>query len=220
MGNFSYHCISNPDACEIGFTVTFWLRVNEPQNKRVVLQIASAMLAVGTTVEINGDVLSVHVNSPVQQRNVEVRWPYSSWVFVALSWNNTENKINVLLNCSIVPYVKNTVEDSLTLAPVPPYHTLILGANNARLRSTRMIIDELTLWNGVLSKEDIRYIMESKAGKTKTSSSFNVYLCFRVSIFYPFIVLRTSFEAKDLPINSCPSGQIPKQLVRFSGKEK
>ena len=169
LGNFSYHCISNPDVCKTGFTVTFWLRMNERQTEGVILQIASDLRAVGTTVEINGDVFGVHVNSPTIQRNVEVNWPYSSWVFVTLIWNKVENKINVLLNCSSLPYVKDTVKQSYRFAPVPPYHTLILGASIARLRSTKMAIDELALWNGVLSKEDLRYIMESKAGKIQTN---------------------------------------------------
>ena len=170
LGNFSYHCISNPDACKTGFTVTFWLRVNDVQRERVIMQIASATLAVGTTIEIDKDELGVFVNSRDTQRNVVVKWPYSSWVFVTLSWNNIEKKINVLLNCSSVPYVTNTTRQNFILAPVPPYHTLILGANNARLRSMKMTIDELALWNAVLTKEDLCYIMEARAGKLQTSS--------------------------------------------------
>ena len=128
------------------------------------MQIASATLAVGTTVEIDNDVLGVFVNSREVQRNVEIKWPYSRWNFVALTWNKTEGKVGVLLNCSSVPYKKDTVDRSYLLAPVPPYHTLILGANNARVRSIKMTIDELAVWDGVLSKKDICYIMESKAG--------------------------------------------------------
>ena len=129
------------------------------------MQIASDTQAVGTTVEIDNDVLGVFVNSPAVQRNVEIKWPYSSWNFVALTWNKTANKVGVSLNCSSVPYQKDTVDRSYRLAPVPPYHTLMLGANNARLRSIKMTIDELAVWDGVLSKNDICYIMESKAGK-------------------------------------------------------
>ena len=165
LGDFSDHCISNPDACATGFTMTFWLRVNDRQDKRFVMQIASATLAVGTTVEIDNDALGVFVNSPAVQRNVEIKWPYSSWNFVAVTWNKIEDRVGVLLNCSSVPYRNNTVDRSYLLAPIPPYHTLILGANNARLRSIKMTIDELAVWNGVLSKKDICYIMESKAGK-------------------------------------------------------
>lgn len=129
------------------------------------MQIASATLAVGTTVQIDNDILSVFVNSPAVQRNVEIKWPSSSWNFVAIAWNKTENKVGVSLNCSSVPYKKNTVDRSYLLAPVPPYHTLMLGANNARLSSIKMTIDELALWEGVLSENDFCYIMESKAGK-------------------------------------------------------
>ena len=143
--------------------------MNDRQREGVVMQIAADLRAVGTTLEINGDVFGVHVNSPTTQRNAEVNWPYSSWVFVTLIWNKVENKINVLLNCTSLPYVKNTVKHSYRFAPVPPYHTLILGASIARLRNTKMAIDELALWNGVLSKEDLRYIMESKAGKIQTN---------------------------------------------------
>lgn len=171
LGNFSYHCISNPEACKTGFTVTFWLRVNDRQNKRFIMQIASATLAVGTTMQIDGDVFGVYVNGRATQRHVEVKWPYSSWVFVALTWNKTENKIGVLFNCSTVPYEKNTVERNFRFSPVPPYHTLILGANNARLNSIKMSIDELAIWNGVLSKNDVCYIMESKAGRMQQYDS-------------------------------------------------
>ena len=143
--------------------------MNDRQREGVIMQIASDLRAVGTTVEINGDVFGVHVNSPTIQRNVEINWLYSSWVFVTLIWNKVENKINVLLNCTSLPYVKNTVKRSYRFAPVPPNPTLILGASIARLRSTKMAIDELALWNGVLSKEDLRYIMESKAGKIQTN---------------------------------------------------
>jgi len=129
------------------------------------MQIASATLAVGTTVEIDNDMLGVFVNSPAVQRNIEIKWPYSRWNFVAVTWNKTEGKVGVLLNCSSVPYQKDTVDRRYDLAPVPPYHTLMLGANNARLRSIKMTIDELAVWDGVLSTKDICYIMESKAGK-------------------------------------------------------
>ena len=165
LGDFSYHCIGNPDACATGFTLTFWLRVNDRQDKRFVMQIASATLTVGTTVDIDNDVLDVFVNSPAVQRNFEIKWPYSRWNFVAVTWNKTESKVGVLLNCSSVPYKKDTVGRSYLLAPVPPYHTFMQGANNARLRSIKMTIDELAVWDGVLSKKDICYIMESKAGK-------------------------------------------------------
>lgn len=186
LGDFSYHCISNPDACEAGFTMTFWLRVNDRQDKRFVMQIASATLAVGTTVEIDKDVIGVFVNSPAVQRNVEVKWPYSSWNFVALTWNKTENKVGVLLNCSSVPYEKDTVNHSYLLAPVPPYHTLMLGANNARLRSIKMTIDELAVWNGVLSKKDVCYIMESKAGKMLQVGFENSFKIRKYCFSFPF----------------------------------
>ena len=139
------------------------------------MQIAIATQAVGTTVELNDDVLSIHVNSPTVRRNVQVKWPYSSWVFAAITWNKTENKINVLLNCTSVSYVKNTVERSYDLASVLPYHRLILGTNTALWsRSVKMTIDELALWNDVLSKEDLRYIMTSKAGKMQATSEHGI----------------------------------------------
>lgn len=136
------------------------------------MQIASAEKAVGTTVQITeDDMLGVYVNSRATQRHVEVSWPYSSWIFVALTWNKTEGKISISLNCSSVPHKKDTVGHSFKLAPVPPSHTFILGANNARLRSIKMTIDELAVWNGLLSKEDLCYIMESKAGKMQQAGS-------------------------------------------------
>ena len=180
LGDFSYHCISNPDACQAGFTMTFWLRVNDRQDERFVMQIASDTRAVGTTVEIDNTLLGVFVNSPAVQRNVEIKWPYSSWNFVAITWNKTEGKVGVLLNCSSVSYQKDTVDRDYRLAPVPPYHTLMLGANNARLRSIKMTIDELAVWDGVLSRKDICYIMESKAGKMQHVRFKNAFNAFKI----------------------------------------
>lgn len=151
------------------------MRVNDVQNDRVFLQIATTLLSVGTVIKLNGGVLGVFVNSPAVQRHVEVKWPYYRWVFVALTWNRLENNITVLLNGSSVPYVTNTVEHSYRLAPVPPYHTLILGANNARTRSMKMTVDELALWNALLTHEDVRYIMECKAGKIQFLSHSPIY---------------------------------------------
>lgn len=129
------------------------------------MQIASATKAVGTKVELNGDFLGVHVNSRTIQRHLQVKWPYSGWNFVAFTWNRTKNEINVLLNSTPVAYAKNIVEQSFDFASVLPYHTLILGVNNARIRSIRMTIDELALWKSPLSIEELRYVMKSKAGK-------------------------------------------------------
>ena len=84
---------------------------------------------------------------------------------MAFTWNKTKNEINVLLNSTPVAYVKNIVEQSYDFASVLPYHTLILGVSNARIRSIRMIIDELALWKSPLSIEELRYVMKSKAGK-------------------------------------------------------
>ncbi|XP_022795633.1 uncharacterized protein LOC111334203 [Stylophora pistillata] len=175
LGNFSYHCISNPEACKTGFTATFWLRVDDRQSKRFVMQIGSATQAVGTTMQVDGDFFGVYVNGRVTQRHVQVNWTYASWVFVALSWNKTENKINVFLNCSSVPYEKYNVGKNFKFSSVPPNHMLILGASNARLNSIKMTIDELAIWNDVLSKQDVCYIMESKAvdGKYTEWSEFS-----------------------------------------------
>ena len=183
LGNFSYHCISNPDACETGFTVTFWLRVNDVQSDRVFLQTATALLSVGTVIKLNGDVLGVFVNSPAVQRRVEVKWPYSRWVFTSLIWNRLENNITVLLNGSSVPYVTNTVEHSYRLAPVLPFHTLILGSSNARTVSMKMTVDELAVWSVVLTKEDVRYIMGSKAGKMQTSNLIAAFFNKQYALF-------------------------------------
>ena len=175
LGNISHHCISNPDVCDTGFTVTFWLRLDDvTRQPQVVLQIASALHAVDTTICIRNHNLGFYVNSPIERRHLAIEWPYSKWNFVALTWNKSENSIDVLLNATTVPFVKNTVAKIYTLASVPPSHTLILGANNARLWSTRMIIDELALWDGVLQKDDLVYIMAAKAGKIPISFMFYI----------------------------------------------
>ncbi|XP_068752195.1 uncharacterized protein [Montipora capricornis] len=178
LGNFSYHCISNPDSCDTGFTVTFWLRLDDvKKDQRVVLQIASALQAVGTTIQIRGHVLHFYVNSPAIRRHVAVNWPNLKWSFVALIWRKNKNKIEVLLNATTVSYESNSTSQDYELASVPPSHTLIIGAHNARLQSTRMIIDELALWNGDLQKDDINYLMESKAADGKYTNWSNFSSC-------------------------------------------
>ena len=201
LGNFSFHCISNPEACKTGFTATFWLRVDDRQNKRFVMQIGSATQAVGTTMQIDGDYFGVYVNGRATQRHVQVNWTYASWIFVALSWNKIDNKIGVLLNCSSVSYEKYNVGASYRYSSVPPNNMLILGASNARLNSIKMTIDELAIWNGVLSKQDVCYIMESKAGnmqhyhfKSVTEDKFVfVYLFFLVCCVFMLTKGTTSF---------------------------
>ena len=187
LGNFSFHCISNPEACKTGFTATFWLRVDDRQNKRFVMQIGSATQAVGTTMQIDGDYFGVYVNGRATQRHVQVNWTYASWIFVALSWNKIDNKIGVLLNCSSVSYEKYNVGASYRYSSVPPNNMLILGASNARLNSIKMTIDELAIWNGVLSKQDVCYIMESKAGNMQHSiisnRSLKTNLCLCICFF-------------------------------------
>lgn len=147
--------------------MTFWLRVNKRQDRRFVLQIASYRLAVGTTVEIDNGIFGVYVNGRTVQRHVAINWTYSTWNFVALTWNKTKSRVGISLNCSSVPYTNDTVKYSYEFANVPPYHIIMLGANNARITSTEMTIDELAVWNGLLSKKDICYIMKAKAGNYK-----------------------------------------------------
>ena len=167
LGNCSHFCMNDPSACETGFTVTFWLLVNEKQRDGIVLQIGANHVAVGTTAYIKNDAFGVFVNSRAIQRNVQVKWTYSRWVFVAVFWNKSKNAVDITLDCKAVPYTKNSVETSYQFEKIPPYSTLILGATNARLKSIKMTVDELALWNGVLSEEDVCYIMQSKAGKKK-----------------------------------------------------
>ena len=51
------------------------------------------------------------------------------------------------------------------LADAPPHDLLILGSSTTLLENVKMAIDELAIWNSVLSQEEIGYIMTSRAGE-------------------------------------------------------
>lgn len=165
LGNVTGTCINNPDKCINGFTIAFWTILKDTRPLGIIMQIAKSKHAVGTTVYVNGGKLGVSINSPTVQRNVEVVWNSDTWTHVALFWNKTGNNLGILINAKMASNRTQEIAYRTFLADAPPHDLLILGSSTALLENVKMAIDELAIWNSVLSQEEIGYIMTSRAGE-------------------------------------------------------
>ncbi|XP_001623142.2 uncharacterized protein LOC5501884 isoform X2 [Nematostella vectensis] len=166
LGEFSKTCISEPNRCKTGFTISFWvkLEISELTSTVVVLQISTNRFSIGTTLYARRNKIGLSVNTRNVSRKVEAPWRHKDWVHVSLIWNKEAKYVDLLINCRTAPDMVRTETAMLdSLLSAPPQGRLVLGANYGFLKNCRVTIDELAVWLRVLPKEEICYVQNARA---------------------------------------------------------
>ena len=167
LGDFEETCLSYPDLCDDGFTITFWIKLGKiaySNDYNTIIQITRREVSVGTALLIQGRTLNFYVNSPKRTRKLSVLWDASFWTHVSLVWNKTVSRSNMYLNGThLVSATRSEFTDRFAV-DVPPINRLTVGANYLLMHNTDMVIDEVAIWYRPLSIEELSLLYAAKTG--------------------------------------------------------
>lgn len=161
-------CLGNPDICDEGFTIAFWVKLKTLTYSNIhhtVIQTSRRSFSVGTALLFKNKVLSFYVNSPKITRQLNVRWNTFEWTHISLVWNKTAGQSNMYFNSTPLLNATSLQSTSPFGPAVPTSGKLTVGADHMLMHNTPdMMIDEIAIWYRPLLLEEISSIYLAKAG--------------------------------------------------------
>ena len=193
LGSVDSSCVPKPFECEHGFTILFWIRIDGTQSNTVLLNAAEQREARGFRLKINKGRLRFSATGfewddlfpRTVQRFLDTKWNFKTWTHLGLQWNSEVKELKIFFNCSEADYVSGGVSFDRTAHVFAPPQRLIVGADNELNNSGEVEIDELGIWDGILTGEEICHVFHARRGKmieeyirkNLTSCSKSVTVC-------------------------------------------
>ena len=183
LGSLDSSCVPKPFECQHGFTVLLWLRMDgTPQRDTVLLNAAEQKEARGFNLEIQKEQLRFsttgfewHEIFPrTVQRFLDTNWNFKTWTHVGLQWNSEVREMKIFFNCSEADYVSGGVSFDRTAHRYGPPERLIVGADHELANSGEVEVDELGIWDGILTNDEICHVFHARRGKMIKDSSFSL----------------------------------------------
>ena len=173
LGSVDSSCVPKPFECEHGFTILFWIRIDGTQSNTVLLNAAEQREARGFRLKINKGRLRFSATGfewddlfpRTVQRFLDTKWNFKTWTHLGLQWNSEVKELKIFFNCSEADYVSGGVSFDRTAHVFAPPQRLIVGADNELNNSGEVEIDELGIWDGILTGEEICHVFHARRGK-------------------------------------------------------
>ena len=174
LGPLDFSCIPKPFECERGFTILFWLRTNGTQTNKILLNAAEQKEARGFYLELNNGHLRFFTTGfqwddlfpRTVQRFLDTTWNFNSWNHVGLQWNSHVKELKIFFNCSEADYLSGGVSFDRTAHVYRPSRRFTLGSENKFNNSGEVQMDELGIWDGILTRDEICHVYRARRGKT------------------------------------------------------
>lgn len=168
LGNIKDACLNDPNSCNEGFTITFWIKlrtIKYSKSYHTIIQTSRRHFSVGTALLLKERDLNFFVNSLNRTRKLTVLWNVSDWTHISLVWNKTSNRSDMYFNCTRLIGEKRSEPIHDLAHAVPVSGKLTVGADHMLLHNTPdMMIDEIAIWHKPLSLKELSSMYLAKAG--------------------------------------------------------
>ena len=98
------------------------------------------------------------------ERFLDTTWNFKTWTHVALLWNGRKKELKISFNCSEADYISGGISFDRTAHAFGPPQRLIVGADEL---ASNVEIDELAIWDSILSEKEICYVFHARRGKIR-----------------------------------------------------
>lgn len=167
LGDFSDTCLPNPEDCQQGFTICFWINLRKVLHDGVILQLGlsrkSQGITVSTILKDNKALLAFYVNTPTIIHHLKMELSSDIWYHLGIVWNVTaKQKLSVFVNCSMMSNrgeKVNGIERRKGAGGM-----LMLGANHAGMKATPIAVDDLAIWFKSIDQERMCQVMNEEKG--------------------------------------------------------
>ena len=173
FGQLRSSCLSDPGECSVGLSVAFWLRLPRFKPSTIIFQAGRHRYSRGCTVwtrQRDTNVVGISLNTRTERYSLEERWNAAHWTHVAFTWDATRSTLRVYFNCTLISTVRDSepAEKDKSGKTLP----LIWGASHGQRKFSTLQVDELSIWNKVLAKQDLCQIFKIRSGEWFVSALF------------------------------------------------
>jgi hypothetical protein len=167
LGDFSDTCLPDPERCQSGFTISFWVNLKKVLHDGVLLQLGSSRKRRGVTINTHhkeGKIFLIfYGNTRERIYTIKAELLSHIWHHVVLIWDaKAQPKMSLFVNCTSGDNFKATIKERKDERGKGK--KLILGANHAGKKAIPIAVDDFAIWFKSLKQERLCEIINQERG--------------------------------------------------------